>query len=290
MGFAAGECRNAKPGGAGRPGSQSSTLPKVHYHFMGSPSIAEYQNVACYVHKTVLDTPLSQEWQRQVYGLRDSQVYGLRDYRQLSQISVTFRNARKVCEMIKLVWSKCPDGYGVQTRSRSIVARTGRRITYASAMFQHHIFLELVTMPPNGPGISTFVDKWGLLTRNAQTEEEFINESVKLRDATCLAEERGIVELIRKFPLRRFGHLRIGYDRKPGQSAPGLFYYPQNLLTFCWIEMLQFVVGNVEIVECPVCGKFSQRKKNGRAREYCSNSCKQAAYRERSKSRIKPSI
>jgi hypothetical protein len=46
-------------------------ITKKHYHFMGSPSTAEYQNVPCYVHKTVHDMPFPQEWQRRIYGLRD---------------------------------------------------------------------------------------------------------------------------------------------------------------------------------------------------------------------------
>ena len=180
------------------------------------------------------------------------------------------------------------DGGSILTGERSsgtyLVPCGSETTSYTADLLEHCIFLELANMPPRSQAVLEFANKWGLPTRGDWTVDRFIQLSLAFARTAILADAKGIPALARKFPPdKRFGSIKWGFGRMPRQSAPGICFYARDLLTFCWLELLQFCVGPTEIRQCEICKDLMQRPKAGPMGEYCSQACRQKAYRLRMK-------
>jgi hypothetical protein len=81
---------------------------------------------------------------------------------------------------------------------------------------------------------------------------------------------------------------RVMWDLRNVDTAHlDLMMVPHDLIGALWLQFAQAVTRETEFRQCVMCGDwFSLDGRNSQSREYCSNACKQRAYRER-KPRVK---
>jgi hypothetical protein len=171
-----------------------------------------------------------------------------------------------------------------------IVPQGAEMRAYTADLLEHHIFLQLAMTPPHDEeAVLKFVNKWGLPTREDWTVARFARLSLDLAEAAIIAGNKGIQELAQRYPhSRRMGSIKWGFRSVPRQSAPGICFYPNNLRTFCWLELLQCFAGPTDFGQCEVCSKLVQQPKSGPLPRYCSQACSQKAYRRRLKDNGSP--
>jgi hypothetical protein len=78
-----------------------------------------------------------------------------------------------------------------------------------------------------------------------------------------------------------FPMLQPRLRRNPGRTGNSLQYEVRTLSCFIAIEMAQALMGGADITACARCGTLRAKPKRGPAPKYCSNGCKQKAYRDR---------
>lgn len=61
-----------------------------------------------------------------------------------------------------------------------------------------------------------------------------------------------------------------------------VYLFPDSLLSALWVMFLMEIMGNVKVRQCDVCGEWKEMK-IARSQFYCSNTCRQKAYRKRLK-------
>jgi hypothetical protein len=153
---------------------------------------------------------------------------------------------------------------------------------YTASLCEDTIFLDLVQAPPDEDGVLEFTRKWGLLTKQRQTMTHFIRASSRIRRAAIELMNEGLSpNWVHRHGQVRTGKIQVGFDKAVRQSGYGVFYYPENLFTFCWLEMLQTLVGGIDVQQCERCGTLIGRPKAGPAPRFCSAACKQANWRIR---------
>jgi hypothetical protein len=209
--------------------------------------------------------------------------------------------------VVRLVWQRDPAGYRIEPARRGaeyrgtifeedpggtyIVPCSGRSEPVESDLLQHGLFHKLATMPATPEGVRSFVNSWGLLTKNPEPDiSEFYRASASLRNAIDLgnfgnriSSRRGFAALARNAGPNGLGQLDI---RVVDGSPPRLFFHARTLIQFCWLELLQFYDGGAKVSRCPECGTLlpmhkvgRPKNKVGRPKSYCSNACRQRAYR-----------
>jgi len=72
-------------------------------------------------------------------------------------------------------------------------------------------------------------------------------------------------------------------SRVPGESTPRLFLQPNNLTSYCWIELMQVVAAEATIQRCLNCARFFPRgieRGTRSTRQYCSDRCRVTMHRK----------
>jgi hypothetical protein len=169
----------------------------------------------------------------------------------------------------------------------AIIPRGGRPLTY---LVDGQVLWDLVNTPRTPEGVQGFVNRWGLLhTRksNFGTRVEDYNGPIhNLGIALDLAVDRnwpGLERYLAKVEKQQHvGPMRPRFARVPGETMPRLFIQPDNLTSYCWIELMQVVAAEATIQRCLNCGAFFPRgieKGTRNTRQYCSDRCRVAMHR-----------
>jgi hypothetical protein len=162
-----------------------------------------------------------------------------------------------------------------------IVPRSGKTKTYDISVREADVFVELANTPATPEGVLSFANKWGLLTKVSEPEISwFYRHRNELRNAIGLGLDDLLSKLQKVLGERAIARLDAGLERLR-QHAPQLIFRCYTLRQFCWLEFVQVVTGGADIVRCAQCGAFLAVHKAGRPATYCSDACKQAAWRAR---------
>jgi len=84
--------------------------------------------------------------------------------------------------------------------------------------------------------------------------------------------------------LRLFDHTSTYLDYSNQKDVFGLQIRPKNLLGAIWLQLADYATGKRDYRDCKLCGTWIalEPRFNRKDRLYCSNSCRQKAYRARS--------
>jgi hypothetical protein len=172
-----------------------------------------------------------------------------------------------------------------------IVPRGGRAETYP---VRDQVLLDLVNMPHSLEGVQSFVNQWGLLRRERATwrDTDFYGESYSLRQALNYTRAENWGQLERAVMGRKVGRMAVRFARIGGESAPRLFLEPDDLISYCWICLMQMVGGGADIQKCLNCGAFfviGLEKGTRSTRQYCSDRCRIAMHRKNKRKADSPS-
>jgi hypothetical protein len=154
---------------------------------------------------------------------------------------------------------------------------------------------DLVDTLRHADDVLEFVGKWGLLSNKGPRESmsSIWNHMKHIQQAAKLAEEKEWARLERivgqQIKVGREGddeargvRLNLRYARVPGRAEPRLFLEPVNLISYCWIELMQRAAG-ARLLRCLKCGRLFPADEGEGARptsrKYCSSKCRLAAHR-----------
>jgi hypothetical protein len=168
------------------------------------------------------------------------------------------------------------------------IVSLGRETTeYEAGLLEHAIFRDLVNsaQQPGPEGVLGFVRRWGQLNydwRRPQPLETFIrvrNTIVRALDHHWRDMPPGLGELFTwpGLPADDLGGLGVRIEVKRGRLEP--YFQTQSLLQFCVLELLHAHAGRIDFMRCEACGLLLPLPKAGRPNLYCSNKCKQRAWR-----------
>jgi hypothetical protein len=163
-----------------------------------------------------------------------------------------------------------------------IVPRSGEAEHYEADLVKDPIYLDLADSKQSseaGEGALEFVMKWGLLWRRWEPQplQLFLGwRETFIKALNHLENSHGI---IRRFRDTNVGKLNASFEVKSGHLQ--LKFQADTLQQFCVLQLLQAKAGFIDITACARCGRFLRIHKNGNQKEYCTNACRQKAYRQR---------
>jgi hypothetical protein len=159
------------------------------------------------------------------------------------------------------------------------------------------VLADLLSMEETPEGCVAFATKWGLVggvTSQSTTEASvdcFYEAKHQLLTAHRLGKSQGLKQLAEALTLPEhlvrgdpgspfLGRAEIQVVR-PRRGRPEIIWYVHTLRSFLWLELLLDVAGAARLIRCanPKCPKWHAQQSRGRARDYCSDTCRQAAWR-----------
>jgi hypothetical protein len=176
-----------------------------------------------------------------------------------------------------------------------VIARGGKPERYVLEGIENRVFEDLANTPETPEGVLAFVNKWGLPFRtkdmslslldppHGMVNGEFYNCIWQLKRAVEFASSGNFEPFERSMDKRGIAGLQVRFGRMRGDSAPRLFVEPRSLNTFCWLELMQSIVGGAHFQRCLNCGAFFSigiERGTRSTRQYCSDRCRVAMHRK----------
>jgi hypothetical protein len=175
------------------------------------------------------------------------------------------------------------EGEGPDDDELALVPRGGRAQSYDVALGESPLYLEIVRSGKADVALvaAEFTARWGLLTAGPYTLlSDFARMRQRLR--SLLDGKRSFKSLAQDNEGLRLGFADITISKTGAEKMPEVNLYVRHLQSFCWLEYLTDAGGAVSIRRCQRCSAYFRRQHvPGPAGTYCSNACKQAAWRER---------
>jgi hypothetical protein len=160
---------------------------------------------------------------------------------------------------------------------------------YEAVLGDSDIFLHLINAAANENGLLEFAGKFGLLK---SLRFQSVDESLNVRNNFGDMFANGLPsfdEVTQNFSMKGWdgygvvGNAALIFETAHSRGARTRLYWSvQYLEDYLRCEVLTEAGGSSRIAYCESCRKFySRRAVKGPAPDYCSNACKQKAYRKR---------
>ena len=162
----------------------------------------------------------------------------------------------------------------------------------------NEVLWDLVNTERHPDELLKFVGNWGLLASRGRREplSSIWNHMKHIQQAAELMEDKQWVRLEKMVGhqiklgrqagtegAERGVRLIMRYARVPGHAEPR-FLEPENLISYCWIELMQRAA-NARLMRCLKCGRLFPADEGEGARptnrKYCSPRCRLAKHREK---------
>lgn len=164
----------------------------------------------------------------------------------------------------------------------ALVPRGGEKRDYDVVLGQDFVFWDIVKGKPGEAALAAmeFTKTWGLLSGGPYILlRDFM--LMRLRLQSLLDGKRKFKALAANNEGLRLGTAEIKISKARAKDAPDVFWFVRSLESFCWIEFLSHAGGAVRIQRCHRCIAYFRRPNvTGPVGKYCSNACKQAAWRK----------
>ena len=184
-----------------------------------------------------------------------------------------------------------------------IVPRGGENEPYLLEGTSNRVFEDLVNALPCDPQEALkFTNRWGFLCRHHLHYKKmkltelngFYDQVHHFNNMLTLVHLKNYKDLIRNIhsadtstgKISGTGHFTLDVIMRHGVESPQVFIRPDSLLSFAAIELMQTIAGAADIRTCPHCWNFftvSSDANRRITRQYCSDRCKVASSRKRTK-------
>ena len=209
-------------------------------------------------------------------------------------------------DLLSLEWRRCPDGYQLRAQDPPVLGSDGKPITAfetqivpVSAEVEQYfpmrdsdaLFYTLAETDLTPKGVLSFARKYGLLQGEPHGVwsgyvHSWYEWIIDIRKAIYLWKSGDYEELLQIWKRYPPVQLNAMLSRPYACASLRLHLVPNSLLSGIWLQLCLAITEDAKLCRCNNCGKwFRYGSGTGRRRTamYCSNRCRQAAHRARSR-------